>query len=76
MIGCVPSPPAARIDIRGPRQLVATIGSPRLVGVEMTCVSAGFGEPIKDGLWCALLCGTEGARRPLRHSEGKDDTEH
>lgn len=42
-------------------QLVATICNPRLIGVEMTCVSARFGEPIKDGL--SSQCRTEGERK-------------
>ena len=41
-----------------PLLLVATICNLRLVGVEMTCVSASFGEPIKDGL--SSHCRTEG----------------
>lgn len=41
-------------------QFVITICNLRLVGVEMTRVSASFGEPIKDGL--SSDCLTEGER--------------
>lgn len=56
-----------------PLQLVATISDPRLVGVEMTCVSASFGEPIKDGL--SSHWRTAGAERASGTGEDQGDAQ-
>lgn len=58
-----------RISWLVPRHLIAIICHPRLVGVEMTYVSASFGEPIKDGLSCH--CRTEGERKIAGAARGR-----
>lgn len=60
--------PSARAWISWLLQLVATICNLRLAGVEMTCVSARFGEPIKDGLSSQRRTEAEGKTTGARES--------